>query len=440
VPRAPLPGATDVDVAIVGGGFTGLWTAYYLKKADPHLRVAVLEKEFAGYGASGRNGGWCSGLFAASHEVVAKSSSRAAAQAMQRAMFETVDEVGRVMAAESIAAGYHKGGVLSLATAPEQLDRLQADVDYERSWGFGEEDFRWLGADQVGERIKVAGCLGGSYTPHCASLDPGRLVRGLAEVVEKLGVAIYEDTAVLRIEPRLAVTESGPVRANVVVRALEGYTPSLPGFRRHLIPTYSLMIATSPLPQAFWEEVGWAGRENFTDGRHLYIYAMRTEDDRIALGGRGAPYHYASSLDPANENVPHVFANLYHTLRRLFPAIGRVPVTHAWGGPLGIPRDWYPSVGLDRGTGLAWGGGYVGDGVASSNLAGRTLADLILERQSELTQLPWVNHRSRLWEPEPLRWLGVRASLALFDSADRKERGTGKPAKRADLMHKILPI
>jgi glycine/D-amino acid oxidase-like deaminating enzyme len=230
------------------------------------------------------------------------------------------------------------------------------------------------------------------------------------------------------------------VRAGVVVRGTEGFTPELPGARRDVIPTYSLMIATEPLPASFWDEVGWTGRETFTDGRHLYIYAMRTEDDRIALGGRGAPYHFHSKVRDEYEQVPRVHATLEATLRLLFPAARQARVTHRWGGSLGVSRDWYPSVGYDSPRGYAWAGGYVGDGVAASNLAGRTLADLITGRQSALTELPWVNHRSPKWEPEPLRWIGVRTSLAVFSSADRKEQRTGRPAKRADVMHRILPI
>lgn len=439
-PRPPLPGPLDVDVAIVGAGFTGLWTAYYLAKADPLLRIVVLEKEIAGFGASGRNGGWVSPFFPASLETLAKTHGRDGAVAMQRAMFATVDEIGRVCSAEGIEARFHKGGVLNLATGPEQLARVREEPPYYHGWGIGEDEVMWLDAPAVGERIKVAGCLGASYLTHCACLDPARVVRGLATTVQRLGVVIYERTPVLSIEQGKAVTATGDVRAAVVVRATEGFTPELPGARRDVIPTYSLMIATKPLSASFWAEVGWQGRETFTDGRHLYIYAMRTEDDRIALGGRGAPYHFNSKVREEYERVPQVHATIEATLKRLFPAARDAKITHRWGGSLGIPRDWFPSVGLDRTRGYAWAGGYVGDGVAASNLAGRTLADLISLRESALTTLPWVNHRSPKWEPEPLRWVGVRTSLAVFASADRKEQKTGKPAKRAELMHRMLPI
>ena len=439
-PREPLPGSIEADVAIVGAGYTALWTAYYLAKADPALRIALVEKEIAGFGASGRNGGWVSPFFPASLETIAKAHGRQSAVDMQRAMFDTVDEIGRVTAAEGIDARFHKGGVLNLANGPEQLGRVLAEPDWYHQWGVGPDEMMWLNAAQTRERIDVAGNMGASYLVHCACLDPARVVRGLARVVEGLGVHIYERTPVLEIGGGRLVTAAGEVRAGVVVRATESFTPELPGARRDIVPTYSLMLATEPLPASFWEQVGWNGYETFTDGRHLYIYAMRTEDDRIALGGRGAPYHFNSKVSEDYEQVPRVHAVLEQTLKQLFPAARDAKISHTWGGGVGIPRDWFPSVGYDRTRGYAWAGGYVGDGVAASNLAGRTLADLITAADTHLARLPWVNHASPRWEPEPLRWIGVRASLAIFASADRKEQRTGKPTRRAEIMEKILPI
>lgn len=439
-PRPALPGPTEADVAIVGAGYTGLWTAYYLIRHDPDLRVVVLEKEIAGFGASGRNAGWVSPWFPAPLERVARTHGRDKAAAMLRAVFETVDEVGRVATAEGIEARYHKGGVLTLATAPEQFARVRTEPDHYHRWGVRDDEIMWLDAASVRTRIDVAHCLGGSHLTHCACVDPARLARGLARVVEQRGVTIHERTPVLSIGERRVVTGAGEVRAGVVVRATEGFTPELPGARRELLPVYSLAIATEPLPSSFWDDVGWAGYETFTDGRHLYVCAMRTDDDRIVVGGRGAPYHFGSRVRDAYEQVSGVHAAQEAALKDLFPAARDAKVTHRWGGALGVPRDWHPSVGFDRTRRYAWAGGYVGDGVAAANLAGRTLADLIAGRDSELTALPWVGHRSRRWEPEPFRWLGVRASLAVFASADRKERATGRPARRAALMHKMLPL
>jgi len=319
-----------------------------------------------------------------------------------------------------------------------QLLRAREAVDYERSWGFGEDDYALLGAAEMRRRLKVAGCLGGGYTPHGAAVDPARLARGLADVVERLGVPIYERTPVTRLEPRLAVTPFGDVRADVVVRATEAFTPELPGYERHVVPIYSLMIGTEPLPDAFWDEVGWGGHEVFGDFRHLIFYAMHTDDGRIAIGGRGAPYHYGSRLSEAFERVPDVQERLRTLLGELFPGIGDVRVTHRWGGAIAASRDWYTSVGLDRESGIAWAGAYVGDGVATTNLAGRTLRDLILEHETGLTGLPWVGHRAKQWEPEPLRWLAVNAALSAMASADDVEARTGRPSKRGGFVKRLI--
>ena len=437
-PRPALSGAAEVDIAVVGAGYTGLWTAYYLKKADPSLRIAIVEKEIAGFGASGRNGGWCSSYFAASPGTIAREFGRDAAIAMQRAMFATVDEVGRVVAAEGIDARYHKGGALTLATSAAQLLSLQDEIDHEREWGFGEADYAYLSPDETAGRLRVAGCLGAIYSPHCASVDPARLARGLADVVEGLGVTIYERSPALALTPHEVATPDGLLKAGIVVNALEGYAATLPGHARDTVPLYSVMIATEPLPASFWDEVGWSGHEVFGDERHLLIYAMRTTDDRIAIGGRGAPYHFGSRIKDDYDLAPKVFGELHNVLKTLFPALGAARVTHTWGGCLGVPRDWFTSVGYDEQSGMAWAGGYVGDGVSTTNLAGRTLAELIAGADHGLAGLPWVGHVSRRWEPEPLRYLGVNLSLAIMGSADRVEARTGKPSRRAGLTAKLI--
>ena len=438
VPRPALPGDLDVDVAVVGAGYTGLWTAYYLKRADPSLRVVVLDCEVAGFGASGRNGGWCSALFPASVAWLAARYGEERAVAQHRAMQATLDEIAQVLAAEDIDCGFTKGGTVVVARTPQQLDRARAEVTEARRWGFGEDDLALLGAEEARTRLAAAGALGATYTPHCAAVHPARLVRGLARAVERLGVTVHERTPVTRIEPGVISTPTGRVRAKVVVRATEGFTAQLPGLRRTLAPVYSLMVATEPLAQDLWDQIGLRARETFADHRHLVIYGQRTSDDRLAFGGRGAPYHFGSRIRPEQDRDPAVFAALHRVLVDLLPAVGGAAFTHAWGGPLGIARDWCASVGLDRGTGLAWAGGYVGDGVSTTNLAGRTLADLVLERDTDLVRLPWVDHRSPRWEPEPLRWIGVSASLAVMTGADAEEERTGRQSRRAALLTRVL--
>jgi glycine/D-amino acid oxidase-like deaminating enzyme len=430
-PRPPLPGDLDVDVAIVGAGYTGLWTAYYLAAADPALRIAVIEAEIAGFGASGRNGGWCSALFPQSIAGLTRRHGRDQAVALHQALVATVDEVGRVAAAEQIDCDYAKGGTVVLARTQVQLERARVTVQEEL-------DLTLLSAEQARERCGATDVLGGTYTPNCAAIHPAKLVRGLAHAVERRGVKIYERSRVSRLAPGVVETPHGTVRAAIVVRATEGYTPRLPGLRRTLVPVYSLMVATEPLPAEFWSVAGLAHRETFSDYRHLIVYGQRTADDRLAFGGRGAPYHFGSTVDPAHDLEPRVFAELGRVLAELFPALDPVPIAHRWGGPLGVPRDWHASVGLDRERGLAWAGGYVGDGVGTSNLAGRTLADLITGAETDLTRLPWVGHKSRRWEPEPLRWLGANASLRLMTAADDEESRTGRQSRRAALFARVL--
>ena len=439
-PRAALDRDLEVDVAIVGGGYTGMWTAYYLKKAEPGLRIVILERDVCGFGASGRNGGWCSALFAASKKKLAKRHGRAAAIAMQKEMFATVEEIGRVTRLEGIDCDFHKGGTLTLAPSQAHLPRVREELEEELSWGFTEDDYRWLDETEARRRIDIPGLLGAAFTPHCAALHPAKLARGLAGVVEGLGVEVYEGTAVGDVRPREVGTVGGrTVRARNVVLATEAFTVQFPHAARRLIPLYSLMIATEPLPASFWADVGWRDRETVADGHHLLIYAQRTADDRIAFGGRGAPYHFGSKVHDAFDRDPRVFVELKRVLNELFPGTIGAAITHHWGGPVGVPRDWYSSVNLDP-DGMAWAGGYVGDGVSTTNLAGRTLRDLILGHDTALTRLPWVGHRSRRWEPEPLRWIGTNLALKAMGSADHKESQTGRPTRRGDLLKRFVGI
>ncbi|WP_326722279.1 FAD-binding oxidoreductase [Streptomyces sp. NBC_00243] len=425
-PREPLPGDASADVVIVGGGYTGLWTAYYLKKAAPFLRITVLEQKFCGYGASGRNGGWLyNGI--AGRDRYAKLHGQEAAVRLQRAMNETVDEVVRVVAEEGIDADVHQGGVLEVAYTPAQLARLKAFHEHELS--YGEKDRELYGAVETAERIRVADVVGSTWTPHGARLHPVKLVKGLAVAVEALGVTIYEQTPVTEIRPKHAVTPYGTVRAPYVLRCTEGFTASLKGQKRTWLPMNSSMIATERLTAEQWETIGWEGRETLGDMAHAYMYAQRTADGRIALGGRGFPYRFGSRTDNDGRTQPATIEALREILVRFFPSLTGVGVEYAWSGVLGVPRDWCATVTLDRSTGLGWAGGYVGSGVATTNLAARTLRDLVQQDSgqsgaTELTGLPWVNHKVRKWEPEPFRWIGVHGMYATYRTADRRELTT----------------
>jgi len=424
--RDPLTQEESVDVAIVGGGFTGLWAAYYLLEADPSLKVLVLEAEHVGFGASGRNGGWVSALYPVGAHVLAREHGEAATRDQYAALRDSVDEVGGVAEAEGIECGFHKGGTLVVATNRAQATRSRAEVRDSEYWGTG---MTWLEAPAAADRLAVKGLRGATFNPNCARIHPFRLALGLARAVESKGGRIYERTRVAEVGGGRLRTESGVVvRARHMLRATEAWTARLPGHRRTVAPIYSLVVATAPLPQSIWDQIGLADAETFSENRHVIVYGQRSTDDRIVFGGRGAPYHFGSGIQPGFDADANVFRTLRRSLTELIPAAEGVEFTHAWGGPLGISRDWHPGVGYDRSSGVGYAGGYVGDGVALTNLAGRTLADLVTTRDTALTRLPWVQHRSRKWEPEPLRWLGVNAGLWLATLADREERLTGRPA------------
>ena len=433
-PREPLREPTEADVAIVGAGYTGLWTAYYLKRAQPSLRIVVLEDERAGYGASARNGGWLTGFFSGPARAYERRRGRAAYAALQREMFATVHEVAQVLARERIDAELVEGGQLDVALHAAQATRLREHVRELRSYGFAECDLRELSREELQARVRVAGAQLATYSPHAARVHPAKLLSGLAQVVERSGVAIYEHTPVRALRPGEAQTDVGAVRARWVVRATEGYTASLRGLRRALVPMNSSIVVTEPLPASAWSEIGWDGRELLGDAAHVFAYLQRTADGRIAIGGRGVPYRFGSRTDGDGHTASATVQALRAKLAGMFPAAADASIDHAWSGVLGVARDWCVTVDADSRSGLAWAGGYVGEGVAASNLAGRILRDLLLGERSALTELPWVGASPRRWEPEPLRWAAIRSVYALYRCADRIERRSGRASRLGELV------
>lgn len=434
LPELPLP--AHADVVIIGAGYTGLWTAIHLLREHPGLDIVVLEQTTVGFGASGRNGGWASALFPTSLERVARFSSRESAIAMQRAMYGVVNALVDWATEEGIDFEYTKGGTVTFARNAAQVESLLADIEHDRSWGATSDDVVGLNRVETLSRIGVAGALAGKFTPHCAAIHPLKLVHGLASAVARRGGRILERTCALSYSRGVVSTNRGVITADVIIRATEGFTSRFDAHRREILPVYSLMIATEPLTDAQWSEIGLHGRETFTEQRHVVIYGQRTADGRLAFGGRGAPYHWGSAVDSRFDQHGRVHRELHRTLVELFPVLRGTPITHRWGGALGIPRDYMPFVRYADGLGAA--GGYVGDGVASAALAGRTMAELVLGHTSENTTLPWVNHAGRAWEPEPLRWLEANGMLRGLGVADRLERKTGKPSPLADLLYRFL--
>jgi glycine/D-amino acid oxidase-like deaminating enzyme len=438
-PRPSMQGSIDVDVAILGGGFSGLWTAYYLLKLDPGLKIAVLEKKIAGFGASGRNGGWCTSGFPLSAGWLLKHRGKEAAVAVQRAMYDTVDEVRRVADAEGIEIDYAKGGSLRIARGTHQLPSLEGAPKIYETLGLSDE-ITVLDKDALAERVRIDGALGAIWSRNTAVIHPAKLARGLARVVERLGGTIYEQTEVTGFTTGaypVLHTASGHARAKTIVLAAEAYLSQIPPMRRRILPAYSLITLTEPLSESDWNEIGWDARECISSASLMVNYLSKTADGRILFGGRGAPYHFGSAIRDEYDRHGPTHRMLQRNVREWFPMLRNVKFTHTWGGPLGWPRDYVPSIGFDPREGVATAFGYTGVGVATTNLAGRILADLITNTESDLTRLPFVNMKSKSWEPEPFRFIGVRYVQNSLARLDRKAESTGVPLTGKSLAERL---
>lgn len=439
-PLSPRPALNDhlhADVAIIGAGYTGLWTAYYLKRQAPHLRIVILEGETAGFGASGRNGGWLMGNLLGQDRLLAEQPSAARQQAY--ALLHGIpDEVASVLEREQIACDYRKGGALYCAARyPEQLSSLHSHLAELRALGLDETDYRWLSPFDLSQQLRLANPYGAIYTPHCATIQPAKLVRGLARCVEAMGVELYEQSRVIDWQTGQVRTQNGSVRADWVVPAVEGYAASLPPLDKHQLPVQSLLVATEPLPADVWAGIGLERGQAFSENSRQVTYGQRTVDDRLVFGARGG-YRFGGRLR-TDFNLSEDERDLRRYLfSELFPQLKDVRISHAWGGNLGMARRFRPHMLVDRRNGIALSGGYGGEGVGASNLGGRTLADLILGKQSELTTQPWVLgdqplNRLARWEPEPLRWLGYNAIIQSFVFEDRVLANPHSPPWRRQL-------
>jgi glycine/D-amino acid oxidase-like deaminating enzyme len=431
-PRPPLTRSTDVDVAILGSGYSGLWTAYYLLLHEPALRVAVLDKEIAGFGASGRNGGWCSPNFPLTAGGLEKRFGAEAARKLLLTMRASVDEVGRVCSEERIDARFHKGGILTLARGQHQLPAIRSAYATYQRLGLADR-YQLLRGEEAGERLRVSDVHGALYTPDGASLHPGRLVRGLARAVEARGGVIYERTPVTDFKPDSLITPGGELRAKRgIVLAAEAYLTRFPRLRRVLLPVYSLISLTEPLTARQWSQVGWQGGESVSSTRNTVVYLTKTPDGRILFGSRGAPYSFGSKIADQQDTHVATVKMIQRSLVEWFPSLAGIRFTHAWGGPVGMPRDWMPAVRFDARSRIGAIMGYTGQGVSTSNLAGRLLAGLITNRQTGVEMLPLAQRRSANWELEPLRWLIVRYMQSAFLRIDEAaEAGRSRPVDAA---------
>ncbi|MEX1178755.1 MAG: FAD-dependent oxidoreductase [Nitriliruptor sp.] len=441
-PRAALDGDAEVDVAIVGGGFSGLWTAWYLLQRDPTLRILVLEARTVGFGASGRNGAWLSPGVGVTPTELARRSSPAVARATTEAMRATVSEIAAICAAEGIDADLRRGGILRIARGAHEVPVLRAGYDALDELGLT-VGIELLGADELAERVRVADARGALFDPYGAVVHPGKLVRGLARRVEAAGGRIVEGTPVTDVEERsgasgpLVRTDHGTVTADAVVLACEAWLPQLPGHARDVLPLYSLVVLTEPLDEASQDAIGWAGHECLSSHRLTVDYLSRTADGRILFGGRGAPYHFGSQVAPEHDVHDPTHAELQRQLVSWFPPLHDVRFAARWGGPIAMPRDWLPSFRFDRRTGIGGAYGYTGQGVATTNLAGRVLSDLIVDGSTPFADLPMVGHRARRWEPEPLRWLGARVVQSGLARADARAAETGRPPSGRSIAERL---
>jgi len=426
-PRPALSGSIDCDIAILGAGYSGLWTAYYLLKRDPSLRIAIVEREIAGFGASGRNGAWCTSGFPTSPRRLTSKYGKATSVAVQRAMFDTVDEVGRVATSEGLEIDWAKGGELLVARGEEQLPAIQHEAAFYRELGLTDHVLL-LSSEETRSRVRITRTTGGLFMPDTATIHPGKLVRGLARLIEGMGATIYEQTAVTGFtggySPALH-TATGDVRAKTVVLCGEAYLSQHKSLHRQVMPVYSLITLTEPLSDADWAEIGWEQRETIASCRYTVDYLSKTADGRILFGGRGAPYHFGSSIKDEYDRHIETHRMLMENVRSWFPRLNQVKFTHTWGGPLGWPRDFMPTMAYDPKSNIASARGYTGNGVSTANLAGRVLTDLITGVSSPVTKLPCVNHHSRNWEPEPFRFVGVRLVQRSFMKLDQKAEATG---------------
>ncbi|MBM6442430.1 MULTISPECIES: NAD(P)/FAD-dependent oxidoreductase [Pseudomonas] len=421
--RPALAEDLDVDVAIIGAGYTGLWTAYYLKLQAPALKIAIIEAQTAGFGASGRNGGWLMGNLLGEDRLLADLSP-----VQRRASYDLLhnipDEVEIVLEREGIACDYRKGGVLYCAARyPEQETSLRQYLDSLYKQGLNENDYRWLNPEQLAQQIRIAKPYGGIYAPHVATLHPAKLVRGLARTVERMGVRIYENSPVTHWQAGSLRTAQASVRSRWVVPAVEGYSVTLPPLGRYQLPVQSLIVATEPLSAATWDEIGLSNGQAFSESSRQVTYGQRTADNRLIFGARGG-YQFAGKLRHDFNLTRSEIELRRYLFGELFPQLKNVQITHGWGGNLGMSRRFKPHMLCDHASGIALSGGYGGEGVGASNLGGRTLADLILQRDTELVHQPWVIPRRgldalRAWEPEPCRWLGYNAIIRSFVHEDQ---------------------
>ncbi|MFF2445578.1 NAD(P)/FAD-dependent oxidoreductase [Neobacillus sp. NPDC058068] len=444
-PRPKLREELTVDIVILGAGFTGLWTAYYLLLQDPTLNIAIIEKHITGFGASGRNAGWCSPKFSLTPEVAMERYGEVAARELLLTMYASVNEIERVIQEEKMEVDWKKSGFMKVSRGEHLLFQFEKEIKTFQKLGL-EEYYQLLNSGETKDRIHANGFKGSILTKVSAVLHPAKLARQLARILEDRGVKIYEQTEVLEFKegdlsnPPKLVTRVGNVTANIAaVIAGEAYLSQMAQFRRHIIPMYSSMVVTEPLSEAQWASIGWENREAVGSNTLSQDYLQRTADGRILFGlGNAGRYRYASKIKDSFDTHDSVIDWLKQRVIKWFPTVSTNQFTHAWGGPIGVTSDWTPNFQYDQQTRVAKIFGYFGQGVSTSNLAGRILTDLIYQKQTSLTGLPMVQHSSVKWVPEPLRWIGARYVQSEIGRLDKRSDLYGIAPKGNTLAERMI--
>ncbi len=423
-PRSPtrLRGDVTVDVAVVGGGFTGLATALELRKSRPDLEVAVLEAHTIGYGASGRNGGFAMTLFGLTLETTAWRFGRTRAAEALRHTRRSVRNVVDVVREEGIDCDLEETGMLVVANCDAQMRRLEHETRLAESIGAG--GFELWDRDRLSEEIRSPLYRGARYDPWCALLNPWKLSHGLRDAAERHGARVYELSPVRAArEVRGGIeleTDAGTVRAGKVVLATNAYSSWHRGLHRRSAPVFTYIVTTEPLEPDRMAAIGWRGRHGVEDARNLVHYYRLTADGRLLMGGGDVRYRLGGRADdPAFFEDSGLRAELQRFVSKAFPSLEGVRFSHHWGGPVSVPLDMAPAVGtLGRDGRLFYALGCVGHGVSLSVMHGKILRDLVLGEDTELSRLFFVNRRVPWWPDEPFRYplaQTIREALRLQD-------------------------
>jgi glycine/D-amino acid oxidase-like deaminating enzyme len=424
--RAPVSKNLSFDVAIIGAGFSGLWSAYHLKQLQPEVKIAIFESEYVGFGASGRNGGWASAEYPTSAKRIIKEHGLDSYLQLRKSLITSISEIGQIARDNDWQIDYAKGGALVFATNPAQLSRISSDID---------DEHQLLSKSQVLELVNIPRALGGVFTPHCAALNPFQLCQELAKYLEENGVLIFEKSIVSSVAKSELIVNEFKVKADISILATEAFTPRSWQSNKQ-IPIYSLMVATEPLPKAVMADIRNSTRATLQEACHLITYAQFTGDGRLALGGRGVRYKLFSRLSERSELDNRMHSALERRARAWFPQLADCKFDYRWGGPVALTRRWQAYLNFDQSAGMAKIGGYVGDGVTLSYLVAKTLAQKI---SNQITpNLPFIEQKIDKWEVEPIRYLAVNAGFKATVAADYEEKITKRPSLLAAIIEPLI--